>query len=80
MEYFDSKFPELSLNEAFQYEDILQMSFKDLIAHNGGNTMQTLRDLGSLMSRIQGTDDEEQRKAYFKAKKFYEKLVAQTNQ
>jgi len=64
------------MNESFQYEDILNMSFKDIIGYNNGDTMQTLRDLSSLMSRIQGTNEDDERKAYFKAKKFYEKLVA----
>lgn len=68
------------VNEAFQYEDILNMKYDTLLAMSGGNTMQTLRDLNAFMSSVQGTEDTKERKAYFKAKGFYEKLVRDVNE
>jgi hypothetical protein len=78
MAYFDSQ--QSSLNESFQYEDILKMSYDDILTKNNGNLMQTLRDLNSFMSSIQGTDNDEERKAYFKAKNFHVRLVRDTNE
>lgn len=78
MAHFDSK--QSTINESFQYEDILNMSYNDLLTKNGGNTMQTLRDLNAFMSSVQGTDNTEERKAYFKAKNFHVKLVKDVNE
>ena len=61
-------------------DDILSMSYNDLLTKNGGNTMQTLRDINSFMSSVQGTNDTEERKAYFKAKGFYTKLAKDVNE
>jgi len=74
MAYFDSH-QNQDLNESFQLEQILTMSFKQIIEYNGGDNTKTLQELNELMSRLQGTNDDNERKAYFKAKKFYERLV-----
>lgn len=78
MAYFESN-NNKPLTESFQVPEILVMKFKTLITMNGGDTNQTLRDLNEIMSRLQGTDDDNERKAYFKAKKFHEQLVAHIN-
>lgn len=77
MAHFDKK--TLSLTESFQYEDILGMKYEDLLTRNNGNTSETLSELNAFMSSIQGTNDTEERKAYFKAQKFYVKLVSEIN-
>ena len=79
MAHFASK-KSTNIQESFQYEDILSMSNNDLLTKNGGNTMKTLRDINSFMSSVQGTNDTEERKAYFKAKGFYTKLVKDVNE
>ena len=65
--------------ESFQVEEILTISFKQITEYNDGDNAKTLQDLNEIMSRLQGTDDDNERKAYFKAKKFYERLVEYSN-
>ena len=68
-----------NLQEAIQVEQLLSMKIKDIKEYNNGDGSKTLQDLNQLMSSIQGTEDKLERKAYFKAKKFYTKLVGLTN-
>jgi hypothetical protein len=77
MSYFDNK--QKRLTESFQYEDILKLSLSDFYGMNGGDIEKTLIELNSFMSNVQGSDDTKERKAYFKAKKIYEKLVNHIN-
>ena len=74
MSYFESH-KNKPLTESLQYEDILNMSMDTLKQRNDGKINQTLRELNALMSTIQGADDENQRKAYFKAKKYHQQLA-----
>lgn len=75
-----TEYKELVINEAFQYEDILNMKYEDLLVRNNGRTSETLSELNTFMSSIQGTNDTEERKAYFKAQKFYVRLVRDINE
>jgi Skp family chaperone for outer membrane proteins len=68
------------LLESFQPEQLLKMNLKDMIKHNGGDMTKTLQELNELMSSLQGTEDDSERKAYFKAKKFYQDLVKNMNE
>lgn len=70
---------EVVLKESVQGTDILSMSFADIKQHNGGDNMKTLRELNELMSKLQGSDDNEERKAYFKAKRLYQQLTKVIN-
>jgi len=79
MSYFETN-KNNPLNESLHYEDMLSISFKDLLARNDHKVNQTLGELNSLMSTIQGADDKNERKAYFKAKKFHQKLVEFINE
>ena len=68
-----------NLKEAFQTEQLLSMKLKDIKEYNNGDKSRTLQDLNQTMSSLQGTEDKLERKAYFKAKKFYTDLVDSTN-
>ena len=67
------------LQEAIQVEQLLSMKIKDIKEYNNGDGGKTLQDLNQIMSSLQGTEDKIERKAYFKAKKFYTKLVGFMN-
>jgi hypothetical protein len=67
------------LNESFQAEEIIRIRLGDLKTRNGSNIDKTLQELNEFMSSVQGTDDDTERKAYFKARKFYADLVSHIN-
>ena len=81
IQYKDEDSKKHYLKESFTPEEIKNTKLSNLIRKikETGNYDQILNDLNALMSRIQGTDDTEERKAYFKAKKLYSKLVEYVN-
>lgn len=80
MAHFDNKYNSKKIvSESFEVEEVLKVTLKDLIDRNDGNTTKTLQELNEIMSRLQGTDEDNERKAYFKARKMYARLAEYLN-
>lgn len=63
------------INESISADMLIDMSFKDIKLLNNGNYNKTMQDLNALMNSLEGSAEEQERKAYFKAKKFSNKLA-----
>lgn len=60
-------------------ETILKMSFGKIKNHPNGPT-SVLGLLDAIMKEVQGSNDKNERKAYFKARKFYEQITKLKNE
>ena len=80
----ERKISDVVLSEANQQpivlnkETILKMSFGKLKNHPDGPT-SVLGLLDAIMKEVQGSNDKNERKAYFKARKLYEQITELKN-
>lgn len=67
-------------NNVLNIENIGSLSFKDIKNLNNKDHIKTLTQLNNMLLELQGSDDKNNRKLYFKILKLYEKLTKLTNQ
>lgn len=68
-----------TLNESFNPDDFLKLSFRDIKKANAKNWVKTLQDIDNVIRQTELSSDKHQRKVHKKATKYYEKLVAIMN-